>query len=387
MAKYLFNSLQELTKLKKDLESGVYGGSGGANLTNYYNKSQVDAKISDVAAAVATTGGELQKNMTALTQNVNAVKTSLLNSDKQIQDSILELENKIPTDANETNKLASQEFVKNQVATASARAISADADGNGFDSLAALTAGPHYSLGATTTPTKNDYAVVKKDTTHNGNDVRYNFDGAVWVFFQEFTSGAGFMPTTAQQNAIDSGITAALVTQINTNKTSISQVEAKITQDKTDLLAAIAAEETARDAAINNALVKLTEETTARSAADTDFEARIAALEARPTGWYEFHFAEQYLLLSSKEDKTFEVTTNIPISDLELEYAESGKSTITMDESGTWTYHYVSGSTNNAAVILRQISNNAIIGRFYLCTSYNGANVSPAINYFSPKTS
>ena len=212
--------------------------------------------------AVTQTSTTLTTQMQTLTSSVNEVKTQLMAADAAMQADIEAIEQKIPSDATGTNQLASKEYVKEQVQTAAARAISADADGNGFASLDALKAGKWYSLGVETTPTANDYAVVKKDATHSGNDVRYNYDGAVWVFFQEFTSGSGFTPTTAQSVAMDSGINATLVTQISTNKNAIS------------------VETTARQNADTNLQVLIGNETTARQQGDNDVLSQAAAGKA-----------------------------------------------------------------------------------------------------------
>jgi hypothetical protein len=241
---------------------------------NYYDKTQVDAQHSSLVADIynkSEIGALLNAKVDKATieanytNNANLKKQLLEKADKTDLDTqttkhnndiiqltaamqevsdeltatvtkLTETANKVteivPTDASATNKLTSKEYVDNAVKTAAARAISSDADGAGFASLDALKAGPWYSLGESTTPTTNDYAVVKKDASHSGNDVRYNYDGAVWVFFQEFTSGSSVTFTTAQQLAIDSGITTAKVTQIQTNSNDlITEQTARIKGD------------------------------------------------------------------------------------------------------------------------------------------------------------
>ncbi len=244
------------------LQANYTNNTGLTSLLAYKaDKTSLEQAVKDRLAdqeqlqkAVNQTSTNLATQMTTLTSSVNEVKTQLMAADTAMQSDIETIEQKIPTDATATNQLASKEYVREQVATASARAISSDADGNGFNSLAALKAGPWYSLGASVTPTTNDYAVVKKDATHNNNDVRYNYDGAIWVFFQEFTSGSGFTPTTAQSNAMDSGITSDLVAQITTNKNAITAEVAARQSADTDLQVLIGNETTARQQGDNNVL-------------------------------------------------------------------------------------------------------------------------------------
>ena len=115
--KILYNSLQELTKLKLDLENGVYGGSGGSvNLTNYYKKAEVDAKINDLAQASTDSETKLTQSITAANSSINALKTQYANEDTAIRNDISEIVAKIPTSANAQNQLADENFVKGQIA-------------------------------------------------------------------------------------------------------------------------------------------------------------------------------------------------------------------------------------------------------------------------------
>ena len=190
--------------------------------SDYYTKAQVDLQHTNLVKDI------YNKSEISNLLAVKADKTTLesdytkLTDHNTLKGKVTTIESKIPTDASATNQLTSKDYVDNAIKTNAARAISSDKDGNGFASLTALKAGPWYNMGISTTPTINDYAVVKKDATHSNNDVRYNYDGAGWVFFQEF-SGGGWSPTTTQQNAIDSGITGAKVAQIETNKDDIEK--------------------------------------------------------------------------------------------------------------------------------------------------------------------
>ena len=192
--------------------------------SGYYTKTQVDLQHTNLVKDI------YNKSEISNLLAVKADKTTLesdytkLTDHNTLKGKVTTIESKIPTDASATNQLTSKDYVDNAIKTNAARAISSDKDGNGFATLSALKAGPWYNMGISTTPTVNDYAVVKKDATHSNNDVRYNYDGAGWVFFQEFSSGSGSVSfTTAQQNALDSGITGAKVAQIETNKDDIEK--------------------------------------------------------------------------------------------------------------------------------------------------------------------
>ena len=227
--------------------------------TNNERFQQLTEDIEETETKIATNYNTLVKSVTAvkdelvgkisdLTQTVTDNRNESLNKDKEHDSLIDKFEKMISAAASETNKLVDKAYVDDAIKNSSANGITADADGNGFASLDALKAGPWYSLGVvTTTPTKNDYAIVKSDVNHNGNDVRYNYDGKNWIFFQEFKSGSGDLDlTTAQQLAINSGVTTEKVTQITTNQTAIKlEAETRETNDNT-LTQRIAKEETAR---------------------------------------------------------------------------------------------------------------------------------------------
>lgn len=233
----------------------------------------MQSSLTSTAESINTRYDELVANVTKVSGELNAKDTAL-------QTDIDAIEALIPSAATANNQLADKAYVSDLVKTSAARAISADADGAGFESLAALKAGPWYSLGESVTPTTNDYAVVKKDATHSGNDVRYNFDGAVWVFFQEFSSGGGSSTldlTTAQTNALNSGITAALVAKIDTNANGLAVEITDRKNEDTTLLARISTEESTRETADNNLQSAIAAEKLGRENADNQLLAKIEA--------------------------------------------------------------------------------------------------------------
>ncbi len=241
------------------------------------SSTTMETSLTAMQTSLTTTASNINARYDELLSNVTAVNAQLQAKDTSLQNQITEINSVIPTSAAADNQLADRAYVEDLVKKGAARAISADADGAGFESLAALTAGPWYSLGVETEPAVNDYAVVKKDATHNNNDVRYNFDGAVWVFFQEFSSGGGSLDlTTAQTNALNSGITAAKVAQIDTNFSSLTAEISRSQEQDTQILARVAAGESARETAINNLTASISAEQLARENADNQLSANIA---------------------------------------------------------------------------------------------------------------
>lgn len=238
----------------------------------------METSLTQMQTSLTTTASNINARYDELLSNVTAVSAQLNEKDTALQNQITEFDNLIPTAAAADNQLADKAYVDDLVKKGAARAISADADGAGFDSLTALSAGPWYSLGVATTPAVNDYAVVKKDATHNNNDVRYNYDGAVWVFFQEFSSGGGSLDlTTAQTNALNSGITSAKVAQIDSNFSSLTAEISRSKEQDTQILARIAAEESTRETAVNNLTAAVAAEKLARENADNQ---NVAAIES-----------------------------------------------------------------------------------------------------------
>lgn len=240
--------------------------------------TSMEQSLTAMQSSLTTTADSINARYDELLANVTKVSGELNVKDAALQSEIDTLEALIPTAAAADNQLADKAYVEDLVKKGAARAISADAAGAGFASLGALTAGPWYSLGVATTPAVNDYAVVKADATHSGNDVRYNYDGAVWVFFQEFSSGGGSLDlTTAQNNALNSGITAALVAKISANENAAATESAARSAADTELLAKISTEASARETADNNLTAGIAAEKLARENADNQLLAKVEA--------------------------------------------------------------------------------------------------------------
>lgn len=188
------------------INSGITSGLVGklsalpsaADLTalfaNIYTKSETNG-------VVAT---ETQRAQAAEQQNAADIDT---------------IEAKIPADASAQNKLASEQYVNSSVATNTATFKGAY---NLVSDLSLTTAATREQIavalaGAITQADNNDYAFVQIPTadatpTEIASVERYKFNGVVWAFEYELNN-SGF--TSAQWNALNSGITSGLVAKLS----------------------------------------------------------------------------------------------------------------------------------------------------------------------------
>lgn len=128
-----------------------------------------------------------------------------------VADKVTIIEAEIPTAASADNQLADKAFVNSSINNMAAFYVTSDAAGDAFATKAALDGGPWYFQGTERTPTTNDYALVMDDETHDNKTTRYMYDGSIWAF-QYVLNNTAF--TQAQIDALNSGITAALVASI-----------------------------------------------------------------------------------------------------------------------------------------------------------------------------
>lgn len=271
---------QQLTDNIAATETKISESYDALNKAVTATKDEIYIKINDLTDSLTNASSEMTKQITALNTTITNNRKESLDKDQEHDTIINKFQNLISSTASETNKLVDKNYVDDLVKNNSANGISADVDGNGFASIEALKAGPWYLMGEVTTPSKNDYAVVKSDATHNGNDVRYNYDGSSWIFFQEFKTGSGSLDlTTNQQLAINSGITAEKVTKISTNETNI-KLEAQNREEKdNELKQLITAEESTRLEKDNEILARVSKEETARSDGDLQLTNKIGEVE------------------------------------------------------------------------------------------------------------
>lgn len=179
--------------------------------TEFNNQVNVlNTSINSKQSALSTI--QLEAVNSGITQSlVSQITTNLA--------SINSINSKIPTQASSTNQLADKDFVNSSLNSITAFYITSTADGDPFATKSALTgATTYYSGGQVTSPTRNDYAIVLQDETKDNATTRYIYYNQ-WEY--QYTVNETSL-TAAQLAAINSGITSALVAQITTNSTNIS---------------------------------------------------------------------------------------------------------------------------------------------------------------------
>lgn len=174
------------------------------------------------------------RNQGLITDDDFAVVTN--HPDFALASTVQAIEVLIPAQASSENQLADKDFVNSSINNMAAFYVTSDADGDPFPNRTSLIAGPWYYQGEERAPTRNDYALVTEDETHDDMTSRYMYDGTQWVW-QYTLNNTTF--TQEQIDAINSGITDTLVAQITTNKNAIGTLSSLTTSDKTNLVSAV----------------------------------------------------------------------------------------------------------------------------------------------------
>lgn len=162
---------------------------------------------------------------------VNTIRTDL----NDLGDQVHEIEAKVPAGATADNQLADKAFVNSSINAVAAYYITSTPEGDSFNTKADLDNGPYYFQGAVRVPTINDYALVKADETHDGAAARYMYDGKQWAY-QYTLNDTPF--TQAQVDAINSGITAGLVSKYNAAADTVDALDSEVGTLKTEMATA-----------------------------------------------------------------------------------------------------------------------------------------------------
>ncbi|MEE0871578.1 MAG: hypothetical protein U0L52_09465, partial [Bacteroidaceae bacterium] len=182
-------------------------GAEGSLQTAINNEAQarqqadgvLDGKIAAEAQARAQADQTLDGKIGANTQAIAAEKTRAEGAEQALQTAIDTINGKIPAQATAQNQLADKNFVNSSISTATA-----DFKGT-YNSLQELEQ---------VTANANDYAfVIATDAAGNTVYKRYKWvEGTGWTFEYDLNNSSF---TAAQWAAIQSGITAALVTKLS----------------------------------------------------------------------------------------------------------------------------------------------------------------------------
>lgn len=190
--------------------AGTFSANQSSDTTISLTSPTIDSALSTestnaVQNKIVTSRINSLESDTAANLNLKADKTTV----STLQTTVTSIEEVIPNQAASSNQLADKAFVNSSIATNTATFRGT------FNSVADLEAytGEHDI---------NDYAfVISTDTDGNTVYNRYKFDGTNWVF-EYALNNSSF--TAVQFEAINSGITTTLVSQITTNQTNITKV-------------------------------------------------------------------------------------------------------------------------------------------------------------------
>ena len=162
--------------------------------------------------------------------NTYATQTNL----SGVSDRVEAIEGEIPSQASSSNQLADKNFVNSSINALAAFYITKNSSGDPFATNAELLAATtFYSGGEARVPTQNDYCIVQADETKsddlgNAPTTRYSYQGGTYPSgqweYQYIINRTAL--TAAQIAAINSGITATLVSNIQTNNAKVSNVQA-----------------------------------------------------------------------------------------------------------------------------------------------------------------
>lgn len=199
----------ELVSNKTSEELGINIPTKLSQLTN--DKDFIDKTYHDSTKVDKEEGKGLSSN-----DFTNEEKEKLSNlenyDDTQVKQNINLINEKIPTQATNSNQLADKDFVNSSLNSITAFYITKNAYGDQFNSKLELDgATEFYSGGELRVPTRNDYCIVLEDETKDNSTTRYIYQNNQW----EFQYVVNETPLTSEQvKAINSGITPELVAKL-----------------------------------------------------------------------------------------------------------------------------------------------------------------------------
>ena len=189
--------------------------------------AELKSKDIDLEEAINTEKSRAESAEENLLTSIEGEATTRQQADETLQgnldnavDRITAIEEKIPTDASSSNQLADKEFVNSSIATATAVFIGT------FDSLDELEQQDADD---------NDYGfVVTTDAAGNTVYKRYKYSDGEWLFEYDLNNSSF---TAEQWEAINSGINAEIVANLESDEQRISDLEAnKVDKDSSKSL-------------------------------------------------------------------------------------------------------------------------------------------------------
>lgn len=170
------------------------------------NGNDIEDALIDINASISAFNSIIPDNTSSSNKLVNKAQADNDYAEKSLETNVSVIEGKIPSEASSSNKLADKNYVNDQINSVSAYYITKNALGEAFDTLTQLqNATNYYSGGVLRTPTRNDYAIVLSDSTHDNACTRYSYQGNQWEY--QYTINETPM-TQSQLDALNSGITS-----------------------------------------------------------------------------------------------------------------------------------------------------------------------------------
>lgn len=169
----------------------------------------LESELTDETSARKAADGVLADAIDTETSRAKQAEQTIKAATDTNAANITKIKTLIPNAATADNQLADKDFVNSSIANNASNYVTSTRDGDSqFASLGALQAGPWYLMGEAYTPTKNDYAVF---VNTDGSIWRAVYDGQFWVAAYKIND----TPFTAAQNdALNSGVTASLLASI-----------------------------------------------------------------------------------------------------------------------------------------------------------------------------
>ena len=210
-----------IAKSTVELNTNKETGDAPTDTTSKYPSSHTVKKYVDDQVSAATAGAVSNDaydpttwdGVTWIAPSKNAVRDKIVTMDSAISgntSNISTINGKIPNEASTSNQLADKAYVGDSINSVTAFYITKNAAGDQFATYAELVAATtFYSWGQVRVPTRNDYTIVLDDENHDHATTRYIYN-SVWEY--QYTVNETPL-TQAQLNALNSGITAAKVTQ------------------------------------------------------------------------------------------------------------------------------------------------------------------------------
>ena len=283
---------EEVKKITFDVFGKEYefAGSGPDSVGTEEIKND-SVKMEDLSPNVR---GEIAAN----TQAIATEKTRAESAEQALQNAIAIINGKIPAQATSQNQLADKEFVNSSVSTATA-----DFKGtyNSLEDLEQVTANA------------NDYAfVIATDAAGNTVYKRYKWvDGSGWVWEYDLNNSSF---TQAQWAAIQSGITAALVTKLSELPTN-AELNQRISTAIATALAAYYTK-TEVNALLDTIRQSVTAETNARTDADATLRGLIQQVSTSLANYYlkteTYSRSEVQQLVDNVRQFQYKVVTTLP---------------------------------------------------------------------------